>query len=49
MDGRWIPEQYFAMSGWRNAFVNTPAVQLLHRAPAVRTLAAVGAGFDCAS
>ena len=31
MDGRIIPEEYWAVGGWRNAFENTAAVQLHHR------------------
>ncbi len=31
MDGCIIPEQYWAVGGWRNAFENTAAVQLHHR------------------
>ena len=40
MNGQWIPEEYWAMSGWRNAFENTAAVQLHHRALAISTLIA---------
>lgn len=40
MNGEWIPEEYWSMSGWRNAFENTAAVQLHHRALAISTLIA---------
>jgi heme A synthase len=43
MDGRLIPEEYWALPGWRNAFENTAAVQLHHRALALCTLGAVTA------
>lgn len=43
MDGRLIPEEYGAMEGWRNAFENTAAVQLHHRALAMSTLGGVTA------
>lgn len=43
MDGRLIPEEYWALPGWRNAFENTAAVQLHHRALALSTLGAVAA------
>lgn len=43
MAGRIIPEEYWAMDGWRNAFENTAAVQLHHRALALTTLACVTA------
>ena len=41
MSGRIIPEEYWAMEGWRNAFENTAAVQLHHRALALSTLGGV--------
>ena len=40
MNGQWIPEEYFDMTGWRNAFENTAAVQLHHRVLALSTLCA---------
>ncbi|KAK9839866.1 hypothetical protein WJX81_007327 [Elliptochloris bilobata] len=43
MNGRWVPEEYWAAPGWRNAFESTAAVQLHHRALALSTLAAVAA------
>lgn len=43
MGGRLIPEEYWALPGWRNAFENTAAVQLHHRALALCTLGAVTA------
>jgi len=43
MAGRWVPEEYTAMPGWRNFFENTAAVQFDHRLLAVTTLAAVSA------
>ena len=41
MNGRWVPEEYWAVPGWRNAFESTAAVQMHHRALAASTLAAV--------
>lgn len=41
MNGEWIPEEYWSVSGWRNAFESTAAVQLHHRVLALSTLAAV--------
>jgi cytochrome c oxidase assembly protein subunit 15 len=38
MNGQWIPEEYFDMTGWRNIFENTAAVQLHHRLLALTTL-----------
>ena len=38
MDGKLIPEEYWALDGWRNAFENTAAVQFHHRALAITTL-----------
>ncbi|CAL8462918.1 g2452 [Coccomyxa elongata] len=43
MNGRLIPEEYWALPGWRNAFESTAAVQLHHRALALCTLGAVTA------
>ena len=43
MNGRWVPDEYWAVPGWRNAFESTAAVQLHHRALALSTLAAVAA------
>jgi len=43
MGGRIVPEEYWAIPGWRNAFENTAAVQFHHRVLALTTLAAVGA------
>ena len=40
MGGRLIPEEYWAQSGWRNAFENVAAVQLHHRVLALSTLSA---------
>lgn len=40
MNGQWIPDEYWDMTGWRNAFENTAAVQLHHRALAITTLIA---------
>lgn len=40
MNGRLIPEEYFAVAGWRNAFESTAAVQLHHRILALTTLTA---------
>uniref|UniRef100_A0A383VMG5 Uncharacterized protein n=1 Tax=Tetradesmus obliquus TaxID=3088 RepID=A0A383VMG5_TETOB len=43
MNGQLIPDDYWGLSGIRNAFENTAAVQLHHRALALSTLAAVTA------
>lgn len=43
MNGQVVPDEYWALPGWRNAFENTAAVQLHHRALALCTLGAVGA------
>ena len=43
MGGRIIPEEYWAVQGWRNAFESTAAVQLHHRALALSTLGGVTA------
>ena len=45
MDGRLVPEEYWAMEGWRNAFENTATVQLHHRALALSTLGGVMAAL----
>jgi cytochrome c oxidase assembly protein subunit 15 len=39
MGGRIIPEEYFSVPGWGNAFESTAAVQLHHRVLALTTLA----------
>ena len=31
MNGQWLPDEYFELPGWRNAFESTAAVQLHHR------------------
>jgi len=41
MNGRWVPDEYWAVPGWRNAFQSTAAVQLHHRGLALSTLGAV--------
>jgi len=41
MGGRLIPEEYWTIPGWRNAFENTAAVQFHHRVLATTTLSAV--------
>lgn len=41
MNGQLIPDEYWGLPGIRNAFENTAAVQLHHRALAISTLAAV--------
>lgn len=38
MNGQLIPDEYWNVPGWRNAFENTAAVQLHHRALAISTL-----------
>ena len=43
MDGKLVPDEYWGGGGWRNAFENTAAVQLHHRALALSTLAGVTA------
>ncbi|GBF94603.1 hypothetical protein Rsub_06718 [Raphidocelis subcapitata] len=46
MNGQWVPDDYFSgLPPLRNAFENTAAVQLHHRALALTTLAAVAALF----
>lgn len=42
MNGQLIPDDYWGLPGIRNAFENTAAVQLHHRALAISTLTAVG-------
>jgi cytochrome c oxidase assembly protein subunit 15 len=43
MAGKLVPDEYWALPGWRNAFENTAAVQLHHRGLAVCTLGGVAA------
>ena len=43
MNGEWIPAEYWAIDGWRNAFENTAAVQFHHRMLALSSVAAVTA------
>lgn len=43
MNGQLIPDEYWGLPGLRNAFENTAAVQLHHRALALSTLTAVTA------
>ena len=43
MNGKLLPDEYFCVPGWRNAFESTAAVQLHHRALALTSLGAVGA------
>jgi cytochrome c oxidase assembly protein subunit 15 len=43
MNGQLMPDDYWGLPGIRNAFENTAAVQLHHRALALSTLAAVTA------
>ncbi len=43
MNGQLIPDEYWGLPGIRNAFENTAAVQLHHRALALTTLVSVGA------
>ena len=38
MNGRLIPDEYWDIPGWRNAFENTAAVQFHHRCLAISTL-----------
>lgn len=40
MNGEWVPEEYWTVGGWRNAFESTAAVQLHHRLLAYSTLLA---------
>ena len=41
MNGQWIPDDYWAVQGWRGFFENTAAVQLHHRLLATTTLVSV--------
>lgn len=41
MAGQWIPDEYWAIRGWRGFFENTAAVQLHHRVLASTTLVSV--------
>lgn len=41
MNGEWFPTEYWRISGWRNAFENTAAVQFHHRVLALTSVAAV--------
>ena len=41
MNGQWVPDEYWAMPGWRGFFENAAAVQLQHRVLAGTTLASV--------
>lgn len=41
MAGQWIPDEYWAIRGWRGFFENTAAVQLHHRVLAGTTLVSV--------
>ena len=41
MDGQWVPDEYWAIQGWRGFFENTAAVQLHHRVLATTTLVSV--------
>ena len=41
MAGQWIPDEYWAIRGWRGFFENTAAVQLHHRVLAGTTLLSV--------
>ena len=41
MAGQWIPDEYWAIKGWRGFFENTAAVQLHHRLLAGTTLVSV--------
>jgi len=41
MGGHLIPEEYWTIPGWRNAFENTAAVQFHHRVLAITTLTMV--------
>jgi cytochrome c oxidase assembly protein subunit 15 len=45
MNGQLVPDEYWALPGLRNAFENTAAVQLHHRALALTTLAGVAASW----
>ena len=41
MNGQWVPDEYWAIQGWRGFFENTAAVQLHHRLLATTTLVSV--------
>ena len=41
MNGQWVPDEYWAVQGWRGFFENTAAVQLHHRLLASTTLISV--------
>ena len=41
MAGQWVPDEYWAIRGWRGFFENTAAVQLHHRLLAGTTLISV--------
>lgn len=41
MNGQWLPDDYWAMPGWRGSFENSAAVQLHHRVLATTTLVSV--------
>ena len=41
MAGQWVPDEYWAIKGWRGFFENTAAVQLHHRLLAGTTLVSV--------
>ncbi len=43
MGGKLIPEEYWTIPSWRNAFENTAAVQFHHRLLALTTLSSVAA------
>eukprot|EP00884_Botryococcus_braunii_P004339 jgi/Botrbrau1/13906/Bobra.0017s0013.1 len=45
MNGEWVPAEYWAVPGWRNAFENTAAVQFNHRVLALSTLTGVCAAW----
>lgn len=41
MAGQWVPDEYWAIKGWRGFFENSAAVQLHHRLLATPTLLSV--------
>lgn len=41
MGGNIVPEEYWSIPGWRNAFENTAAVQFHHRVLALSTLTCI--------
>ena len=41
MNGQWVPDEYWAVPGWRGFFESTAAVQLHHRLLASTTLISV--------